>query len=148
MDIVDPETRSRMMSRIRGKDTRPELAIRRALHAAGLRYRLQARTLPGRPDIVLPRHRAVVFVHGCFWHRHDSCRYATTPTTRPEFWAAKFEGNIRRDAEVAKALLSGGWRVATVWECGTRTALAEVVSDLLAWIRSDEAVTDLPRRRA
>lgn len=119
-DIVDQQTRSRMMAGIRGKDTKPELALRRALHARGFRFRLHSGKVPGRPDLVLPKHRAVVFVHGCFWHRHEGCRYATIPATRPEFWQAKFDANAARDSAVRTSLLQDGWRVATVWECALR----------------------------
>lgn len=121
-DVVDALTRSRMMSGIGRADTTPELAVRRALHALGYRFRLHRRDLPGTPDIVLPRHRTVVFVHGCFWHRHPRCRYATTPSTRVEFWQAKFDANVARDRRVARALRQDGWRVVTVWECETRDA--------------------------
>lgn len=120
VDIVDAETRFRMMAGIKGKNTRPELALRRALHARGFRYRLHSANLHGRPDLVLPKHRAVVFVHGCFWHRHEGCRYATNPTTRAEFWEAKFEANVTRDNVVQGALLDAGWRIATIWECTLR----------------------------
>lgn len=119
-DIVDKQTRSRMMSGIRGKDTKPELALRRALHSRGFRFRLHAKNVPGRPDLVFPKHRAVIFVHGCFWHRHEGCRYTTTPSTRPEFWQVKFEANVARDSAVRTTLLESGWRVATVWECALR----------------------------
>ena len=127
-DIVDPETRSRMMSRIRGRDTRPEIGLRRALHARGLRYRLHDRRLSGRPDIVFPRFRAACFVHGCFWHRHAGCRYATTPATRRAFWAAKFEANVARDARNRVELHAVGWRVAVVWECALRHEGNEAVA--------------------
>lgn len=106
-----------MMSGIRGRDTKPELAVRRYLHGRGFRYRLHARELPGRPDIVLPRHRTVVFVHGCFWHRHEGCRFAYTPKTRQEFWLPKLEGNAVRDARDQQQLADLGWRVEVVWEC-------------------------------
>ena len=119
-DIVDTQTRSRMMSGIRGKDTRPELALRRALHARGFRYRLHARGVTGRPDLVLPKYRAIIFVHGCFWHRHENCRFAKTPATRREFWADKFAANIARDQFFQESLLAEGWRVATIWECALR----------------------------
>lgn len=119
-DIVDQKTRSRMMSAIRGKDTKPELALRRALHARGFRFRLHSKKLQGRPDLVLPKYRAVVLVHGCFWHRHVGCRYATTPATRSEFWQAKFAANVARDSAVRGALLEEGWRVSTIWECALR----------------------------
>lgn len=120
MDIVDKPTRSRMMSGIKGTNTVPELALRRALHGLGLRFRLHGKLLPGKPDIVLRRYGALIYVHGCFWHRHPSCRFATTPKTRQDFWTAKFEGNVRRDAKVRSEALRLGWRVATVWECSLR----------------------------
>lgn len=122
-DVVDPETRSRMMSAIKGKDTGPELAVRRYLHAAGLRFRLHDKLLPGRPDIVLPKFRSVVFVHGCFWHRHEGCPYATSPATRADFWSKKFSGNIQRDADNDRALRMAGWQVLTIWECQARDPL-------------------------
>lgn len=135
-DIVDSQTRSRMMSGIRGKNTKPELALRRSLHALGFRYRLHAKGIPGKPDIVMPKYRAVIFVHGCFWHRHAGCRYATVPATRPEFWAAKFEANVARDADVQSALLKAGWRIATVWECALRseTSVAQTRDVVVAWL--------------
>jgi DNA mismatch endonuclease (patch repair protein) len=137
-DVVDKATRSRMMSGIRGGNTRPELVVRRALHAAGFRYRLHAADLPGRPDIVLPRHRAVILVHGCFWHRHAGCRFATTPTTRTDFWTSKFESNVERDIRTRQALRVAGWRIATLWECGVRRFDQGAVDGLVAWIRSGE----------
>lgn len=135
-DIVDQFTRSRMMARIQAKDTRPELVLRRALHAEGFRYRLHAYGLPGRPDLLFPKFRGAVFVHGCFWHRHDGCRFATTPGTRPEFWRRKFAGNVARDLSARLGLRSAGWRVATVWECALRKpAQVAVAADLLAaWL--------------
>lgn len=139
-DIVDKHTRSRMMSGIRGKDTKPELAIRRALHARGFRFLLHSTKVHGRPDLILPKYRAVVFVHGCFWHRHEGCRYTTSPSTRPEFWRAKFEANIARDDLVHRKLQEDGWRVGTVWECALRKPdQVNASTDLLsAWLRSDE----------
>ncbi len=119
-DIVDQQTRSRMMAGIRGKNTKPELALRRALHARGFRFRLHSGKVDGRPDLVLPKHHAVVFVHGCFWHRHEGCRYATVPATRSDFWRAKFDANVARDSAVRTRLLEDGWRVATIWECALR----------------------------
>jgi DNA mismatch endonuclease (patch repair protein) len=115
-DFLSPEQRSERMSRIRGKDTTPELALRKALHALGLRYRLHAR-LPGRPDIVLPRQAVAIFVHGCFWHRHRACRIATTPKSNKRFWIDKFARNVARDKRVKAELESAGWRVFVVWEC-------------------------------
>jgi DNA mismatch endonuclease (patch repair protein) len=119
-DVVDPATRSRMMRGIRGQDTQPELAVRRYLHAAGLRFRLHDKRLPGRPDIVLPKFKTVILVHGCFWHRHEGCPYATTPSSRRDFWGRKFALNVQRDAENVKALQAVGWTVITIWECQAR----------------------------
>jgi DNA mismatch endonuclease, patch repair protein len=118
--IVDQQTRSRMMSVIRGKDAKPELALRRALHAHGFRFRLLSTKVQGRPDLVLPKYRSVVFVLSCFWQRREGCRYATTPVTRAEFWQTKFAANVARDNAVPGALLTAGWRVATIWECALR----------------------------
>ena len=112
IDVVDKTTRSRMMAGIRGRDTQPEVKLRHRLHAMGFRYRLHLNVLPGHPDIVLPRHRAVVFVHGCFWHRHSGCRYATSPTSNSEFWVTKFGKNVARDRRTRCLLLDAGWRVA------------------------------------
>ncbi|WP_439849746.1 very short patch repair endonuclease [Pseudomonas syringae] len=117
MDIVDSATRSRMMSGIRGKNTRPELLVRKFLHAHGFRFRLHRKDLPGNPDIVLPKLKTCIFVHGCFWHRHPGCRYATMPKTRPEFWAEKFSKNVARDAKSILALRQLGWRTIIIWEC-------------------------------
>lgn len=143
-DVVDKATRSRMMAGIRGRDTGPELALRRALHRGGFRFRLHERTLPGRPDVVLPRWRAAILVHGCFWHRHTGCRYATTPATRPEFWAAKFTANVERDGRNAAALMVLGWRLATVWECALRADRAdETIATLSDWIRGCDAKVEL-----
>ena len=116
MDIVDRATRSRMMSGIRGKDTKPERTVRSFLHRAGMRFRLHAK-LPGKPDLVLPKYRTAVLVHGCFWHRHPNCRYATTPASNPEFWQKKFAGNVERDERVKRQLEEAGWQVETVWAC-------------------------------
>lgn len=105
------------MARIRRKDTAPEMRLRRWLHARGLRYRLHTDTLPGRPDIVFPSRKKVIFVHGCFWHRHDGCHLATTPKTRGEFWLAKFQANVKRDKAKEVALRAAGWQVLVVWQC-------------------------------
>jgi len=120
-DITDPATRSRMMAAIRSRDTKPEVALRRALHSRGFRFRLHDRRLPGQPDIVLPRYRAVLLVHGCFWHRHG-CSNSRLPSTRPEFWQAKLDGNVARDSQNERKLADLGWRVAIVWECEIRDA--------------------------
>lgn len=119
-DIVDQATRSRMMAGIRSKDTQPEMRVRRWLHARGYRYRLHPAGLPGHPDLILPRYRTVVFVNGCFWHRHEDCRFAYEPKTRASFWQAKFRANLERDARVSRDLSSLGWNVEIVWECETR----------------------------
>ena len=115
-DVVDRATRSRMMSGIRGRNTKPEKQVRSYLHRAGLRFRLHA-SLPGKPDLVFPKHRAVVFVHGCFWHRHAGCRYATTPSSNVQFWREKFDANVARDKSVTRQLRRQGWRVFVVWSC-------------------------------
>lgn len=113
-------SRSEVMSRIRSKNTKPELAVRRLLHSLGFRFRLHRRDLPGKPDLVLPRYRLAVFVQGCFWHQHPGCLLASTPKTRREYWGPKLAGNVRRDEEVHAALVSLGWRVAVIWECDAR----------------------------
>ena len=117
MDIYSPEKRSRIMSAVRAADTSPEMVVRRALHALGYRFRLHRRDLPGTPDIVLPRHRTAVFVHGCFWHHHQGCPKSRLPTTNTEFWQRKIADNVRRDRRRARQLRAMGWRVLTVWEC-------------------------------
>lgn len=139
-DTVDKATRSRMMAGIGSKNTKPELQLRRAIHARGLRFRLHVRDLPGSPDLVFPRYRAAVFVHGCFWHRHRECRFATTPATRPEFWEAKFSANVARDVVAAEALGIQGWRVATVWECALRNlpSATEAAATLDSWLKNGD----------
>lgn len=118
-DVVDAATRSRMMAAIKGRDTKPEMIVRRGLHRRGFRFRLHDRALPGRPDLIFPRHRAVIFVHGCFWHGHD-CPFFRWPKSRPEFWRTKIGANIERDRAVRTALRAADWRVLTVWECAFR----------------------------
>ncbi len=119
-DIVDSKRRSRIMSRIKGRDTTPELVVRRMAHRLGFRFRLHRKDLPGRPDIVFPRHRTAVFVHGCFWHRHNECRYAYTPKSRVAFWTEKFKKNVAHDRRSEEALRNLGWRVFVIWECETQ----------------------------
>ncbi len=119
-DIVTREKRSQMMSGIRSKNTKPEIIVRSMLHSMGLRFRLHSKELPGSPDIVLPKHRAVVFVHGCFWHRHENCKYAYNPKSRIDFWQNKFFSNQERDRLNQKSLKSDGWRVIVIWECETK----------------------------
>lgn len=126
-----------MMSGIRATHTTPELVVRRHLHREGFRYRLHKAKLPGRPDIVLTRYNAVVFVHGCFWHAHEDCRYFKIPGSRVDFWTAKLEGNRARDARNVSRLLDDGWRVAIVWECFTRQENADLPR-LVRWISGDE----------
>jgi DNA mismatch endonuclease (patch repair protein) len=116
-DIVDRATRSRMMAGIRGRDTKPEITVRRYLHRRGFRFRLRGRRLPGRPDIVLPKYAAVVMVHGCFWHSHNGCKYAYKPKSNKSFWREKLAGNAARDNVNRRRLAKLGWRVFTVWEC-------------------------------
>ena len=147
-DIVDRVTRSRMMAGIRGRDTKPELEIRRALHRQGFRFRLHARNLPGRPDIVLPKYKAVVLVHGCFWHGHD-CRYFRLPATRRAFWARKIADNRARDERNLRDLRACGWRVMVIWECALRDRkprqrLVTYVS-VAHWIRGPRKWREIPR---
>ncbi len=125
-DVVDRATRSRMMSGIQGKDTKPELIVRKYLHARGLRYRLHVKELPGKPDLVFPKYGAVVFVHGCFWHHHAGCKYATIPSTRKHFWENKLSENVARDAYQVATLDELGWRVFVVWECELREGPARL----------------------
>jgi len=145
-DIVDQETRSRMMRGIRGKDTRPEMMIRKELHARGFRYRVHVNQLLGKPDIVLPRFRSVILIHGCFWHGHD-CPLFRLPATRREFWSTKIARNKERDREVADALRSDGWRCLTVWECAFRglgrRQLSEVVDMVEACVRGTKEVREI-----
>ncbi|HBG05159.1 MAG TPA: very short patch repair endonuclease [Geobacter sp.] len=116
-DIISKERRSWNMSRIRAKNTKPEMVVRSALHKAGYRFRIHVPTLPGKPDIVLPKYKAVIFVNGCFWHRHLNCKHAYTPKSRQEFWQSKFQNNIARQEKVIHELHSLGWEVLLIWEC-------------------------------
>ena len=119
------------MSRIKGKDTKPEVMLRSALHKAGFRFRLHSRQLPGKPDIVLPKYKAVIFVHGCYWHRHAGCKLAYTPKSNAEFWLPKFEETVRRDRLKTLQLLQLGWRVFLVWECELNTNPKGVLNSLV-----------------
>ncbi len=145
-DIVDSATRSRMMSGIRGKDTKPEMVIRRGLHALGFRFRLHDRQLPGKPDLVLKSRKAVIFVHGCFWHGHD-CHLFRLPGTRTEFWQAKIEGNRLRDRKAEADLKGQGWRIATIWECAMRgrgrITLDRLFDDLATWLNGDRPALEI-----
>lgn len=146
VDVVDSATRSRMMAGIRGSNTKPELAVRRGLHALGFRYRLHDRRLPGAPDLVFPKFRAALFVHGCFWHGHD-CHLFKWPSSRPDFWRSKIAGNVERDRRQLAALGEAGWRTGIVWECAlkgrARRPIAEVLEMVASWLRSDEATFEL-----
>jgi len=134
-DRISEEHRSWNMSRIRGRDTKPEIAVRSMLHRLGYRFRVNRRDLPGKPDIVLPKYRTVVFVHGCFWHRHPGCKYSYTPKSRVEFWADKFRKNVERDRRVRNELERLGWHVEVVWECELRDPdqLSERLEAALQW---------------
>jgi DNA mismatch endonuclease (patch repair protein) len=120
MDSLSPERRSWNMSRIRGKDTRPERVVRSLLHSLGYRFRLNRKDIPGKPDIVLPKYRTAIYVHGCYWHRHEGCHLAYTPKSNLGFWSKKFARNVERDAEVSATLQPTGWKQIVVWECETR----------------------------
>jgi DNA mismatch endonuclease (patch repair protein) len=136
-DSLTNERRSWNMSRIRGRNTGPELRLRSLLHRAGFRFRLHAKQLPGSPDVVLPKYRTAIFVHGCFWHRHSGCRNATMPSTRREFWQEKFEGNVSRDVRNQTALEAAGWTVLTIWECELKADAEGVVRRLSYELRGD-----------
>ncbi len=135
MDSLSPEKRSWNMSRIRGKDTSIEVKVRKYLFNQGFRYRKNVKTLPGKPDIVLPKYHAVVFVHGCFWHRHPGCKDTTTPKTRTDYWKAKFEKNVRNDELHKEQLIEAGWRVFTIWECEVTKRFEETMNLLIEQIK-------------
>lgn len=134
VDHVDPEKRSSIMSAVHSKDTKPEMKVRKAVFALGYRYRLHRTDLPGKPDLVFPSRRKVIFVHGCFWHRHARCKYATIPKTRTQFWQDKFAANTKRDRRVRRDLKKLGWEVLTVWQCELKRPekLTERLNDFLA----------------
>lgn len=145
-DIVSQETRSRMMFGIWGKDTQPEMVLRKALHARGFRYRLHVPDMPGRPDMVFPRHRVVILAHGCFWHGHD-CGLFRVPDSRREFWEAKINRNRERDQEVDRKLAADGWRRLAVWKCAMRgrgrLARQELVSQVVEWLKGSDALLEI-----
>ncbi len=145
-DIVNRETRSRMMSGIKGKDTKPEMVIRKGLHALGFRYRLHDKGLPGKPDLVFPAYRAVVMVHGCFWHRHE-CSLFKWPSTRKEFWQEKISRNADRDRKNAALLESMGWKILTIWECAVRgrdaLEISEVVTKAANWLKNETKSSEI-----
>jgi DNA mismatch endonuclease (patch repair protein) len=135
VDTLDPKARSRLMARVRQRDTKPELMLRRSLHRLGLRYRVNDRRLPGSPDLVFPSRRSVIFVHGCFWHDHAGCRLATKPKTRADFWRDKFRANKKRDQRNYGALFAEEWRVLVIWECAlTGGEFARSVSRAVRWL--------------
>ncbi|MFC6637018.1 DNA mismatch endonuclease Vsr [Sulfitobacter sp. JBTF-M27] len=145
-DVHDKATRSRNMAAIRGADTKPEMTIRRGLHARGFRFRLHDRKLPGRPDLIFPKHRAVLFVHGCFWHGHG-CHLFKWPGSREEFWRQKIGTNIARDKISTEALREAGWRVGVVWECALKGRQRWPASDVLDvisnWLNTSDVGLDL-----
>ena len=145
VDVVSPADRSRMMAGIRWKNSQPELFVRRLLFASGYRFRLHRRDLPGTPDIVMPGRKVAIFVHGCFWHLHQGCRYAKMPATRPSFWKAKLEANVERDRRAVEKLQALGWRVLCVWECSTRDAeaAAGLQGAMNSWIESSERLGEI-----
>lgn len=145
VDVVSPADRSRMMAGIQGKNTKPELIVRRMLFASGYRFRLHRRDLPGAPDIVMLGRKVAIFVHGCFWHMHHGCRFAKMPATRPEFWKAKLEANVERDRRAVEKLQSLGWRVLCVWECSTRDvqAAAGLQAAMSAWIEGGDQLGEI-----
>jgi DNA mismatch endonuclease (patch repair protein) len=149
MDVLTAEQRRLCMARIKGRNTKPEVLLRKALWQRGFRYRLHDRSLPGTPDLVLPRFRAVVFVHGCFWHWHE-CALFVVPATNTEFWMGKIGGNRERDRRAFAALRAADWRVCTVWECalrGPKRADLDTVADRVAgWLRSRQQTLSLPMR--
>lgn len=145
VDVVDSATRSRMMAGIRARNTKPEILIRSLLHKQGFRFRLHVRNLPGKPDIVLPRYNAVIFVHGCFWHGHE-CHFFKWPKTRPDFWHAKIAHNRENDLKAMTALKKAGWRVGVVWECAVRGAgkdAERVARRMSDWLHSDKSSMEI-----
>lgn len=145
-DIVSPSTRSKMMAGIKAKDTKPEMILRKALYRRGFRYRLHCKDLPGKPDLVFRQRKAIIFVHGCFWHGHN-CPFFRLPSTRTDFWKTKIESNRKRDAEHSRQLLSDGWRVLTVWECAMRGKSAENIDSIFdeaaSWLDSKKMTMEI-----
>lgn len=137
-DTLTKEKRSWNMSRIKGKNTKPELLLRSMLHKDGFRFRIHGKRLSGKPDIVLPRYQTVIFVNGCFWHRHQGCKYAYTPKSRQDFWDKKFEATVRRDKEKKENLEQSGWKVLTVWECELQNATNSVVARIVQDIKREQ----------
>lgn len=150
-DVLTPEQRHYVMARIKGRNTKPERIIRSALHAAGYRFRLSPEGIPGTPDLVLPRYRAVIFIHGCFWHGH-TCHLFKWPQTNPEFWKQKIEGNRRRDRQAVNELMDAGWRVLFVWECAIRGVgrmpVPEVMNKISKWLQGEDKTGEIAGRTA
>lgn len=146
VDVMSSDKRSALMSRIRGKNTAPEVLVRKLLWRSGLRFRLHGTSLPGRPDIVLRKWRVAVFVHGCFWHHHDNCPLFRLPATRTDFWEAKLARNRARDIDATRLLRLAGWRVAVVWECALKHNTKETGTRLVSWIRSNSTDIELLKR--
>ena len=139
-DVFTPEKRSEIMARVKGADTGPELLVRSMIHHMGFRFRLHRKDLPGSPDLVLPRHRKAIFVHGCFWHGHEGCRRSARPSSNKEFWNKKLSGNVERDKRDQEALRQAGWRVLVVWECETKDKeqLKRILTDFLMESSNDQ----------
>lgn len=150
-DVHDKATRSRNMAAIKGKDTKPELIIRKLLHSQGFRYRIHDKSLPGHPDLVLPRYKAVIFIHGCFWHMHE-CHLFKWPQSRQEFWRTKISHNAQNDCEIIHALQQLGWRVLTVWECSikgeNRLSPEEITGKIALWLKSCNKIAELGGKQA
>jgi DNA mismatch endonuclease (patch repair protein) len=136
VDTVDTATRKRIMAAVPQKNSKPEVVLRKQLFRQGLRYRLNVKKLPGSPDVVLPKHRVAIFIHGCFWHRHQGCKLASIPTTRQDFWKNKFRENVSRDKRALEQLKTLGWRTAVVWQCEVEKSQLQVVRKLLRLIKS------------
>ncbi|MDD9824438.1 MAG: DNA mismatch endonuclease Vsr [Gammaproteobacteria bacterium] len=150
MDIFSPEKRREIMQRVRLRNTAPERAVRSILHRLGFRFRLHARKLPGKPDIVLPKYNTVIFVHGCFWHRHVGCPRASTPASRQEYWLPKFQRTVQRDKENRQKIRGLGWNVITVWECELKKpeSLTDKLETLIRHASPHFPVTPLPLAKA
>ena len=136
-DVHDKATRSYNMSRVKSKNTKPEIVVRQFLHANGFRFRLHTKDLPGKPDIVLPKYKTVIFVNGCFWHGHEGCKYYVVPKTRTEWWLNKINHNILNDEKAVESLQKGGWKIITIWACKLKkTLLEETLNGLISDIQS------------
>jgi len=148
MDVHEPEVRSYNMSRIRGKDTKPEIIVRKYLHSKGLRFRLHDKSLPGRPDIVLKKYNTVIFIHGCFWHGHKNCKYFVIPKTRTEWWLEKINRNIANDNANYSKLKESGWNIITIWECELKPKTKEItLKNLITKLSNGPGQTNRTIRR-